>query len=327
MKNYFKNKKIVVAGGSGFIGTNLLIRIKKECNNVSANYFESKKFKKVSGVKYLKLDLKKKKDCLKLCKNASIVIMCAANSSGAAVMHNSPLSHLSSNIIMNTNMLEAAYECSVERFLFISSSTVYPNVTFPVKEKDTNFKYFEKYYIVGWMKRFSEILCEIYSNKIKPPMKTTIVRPSNLYGEFDKFDPYKSKVIPSLIRKVIEAQNPLIVWGDGKDLKDFLYIKDFCEGILKIIKSKSKSKFEVFNLASGKSVTIKEILKIIINYEKAEHLKIKFDTTKPTMIPIRLMDISKLKKVYKFKPKFDIKTGIESTINWYRKKIIKNNAQ
>ena len=125
MKNFFKNKKVVVAGGSGFVGTNLLIRIKKECTNLSANYFESKKFKRVQGVKYLKLDLKNKKDCLKLCKNASIVIMCAANSSGAAVMNSSPLSHLSPNIIMNTNMLEAAYECSVEKFVFISIPKCY----------------------------------------------------------------------------------------------------------------------------------------------------------------------------------------------------------
>ena len=77
------------------------------------------------------------------------------------------------------------------------------------------------------MKRFSEILCNIYSTKINNPMKTIVIRPGNLYGPYDKFDKEKSKVIPSLIRKIVEKQNPLEVWGDGKDLKDFLYIEDF----------------------------------------------------------------------------------------------------
>jgi GDP-L-fucose synthase len=232
-------------------------------------------------------------------------------------MEKTPLVHLTPNIRMNLNMLEAAYKSGVKKFIFISSNTVYPNVSYAVKEKDANFKFFHKYHVVGWMKRFSEVVCDIYSNKIPNPMKTIIVRPGNLYGPHDKFDKKKSKVIPSLIRKVVEKQNPLEVWGDGKDLKDFLYIEDFCKTLLKIIFKKNI--YEIYNLASGKGVRINDIIKLILKIEKTKKIKIKYDKTKPTMIPKRLINIDKVKKEFNFSVKTNLGEGLKKTISWFRR--------
>jgi GDP-L-fucose synthase len=313
-----KKKKILVTGGSGFVGTNLLKRLSAENNFLLySNYFKNKKFKKVTNVKYFKVDLEKLQDCKKICKNIDIIIMCAANSSGAAIMEKKPLVHLSPNIRMNINMAEAAYEAKVKKFIFISSNTVYPQVNFPVKEKNASFNFFDKYYVVGWMKRFSEIVMNIYGQRIKKNyMKTIIVRPGNLYGAHDKFDPIKSKVIPSLIRKVVKKQNPLTVWGDGKDLKDFLYIDDFTDAMLKIIKNINNS--VELNIASGKGHTIREVLNLILKIEQFNP-KINFDRSMPTMIPKRLIDIAKAKKIISFKPKISIEEGLKRTILWYKK--------
>jgi GDP-L-fucose synthase len=243
--------------------------------------------------------------------------MTAANSSGAAVMEKTPLVHLSPNIRMNINMTEAAYESGVKKFIFISSNTVYPQVDFAVREEQAEFDFFDKYYVVGWMKRFSEIVMEIYSNKIKlNKMVTIVVRPGNLYGPFDKFDPEKAKVIPSLIRKVVLRQNPLLVWGDGNDIKDFLFIEDFVEGLISII-NKIDS-YEVFNIASGEGVTIKQILNLILEIEDCKNLKINFDTSMPTMIPKRLINIEKAKKILNFYPKTNLEEGLKKTIYWYK---------
>ena len=310
---------ILVTGGSGFIGTNLLNQLnKKKKINLFSTYFKSKEFYRVKKVKYIKANLEKKSNCIKVCKNIDIVIMCAANSSGAAVMEKTPLVHLTPNIRMNLNMLETSYKLGIKKFIFISSNTVYPNVDFAVKEKDTNFTFFEKYYIVGWMKRFSELVCDIYSNKINKKMKTIIVRPGNLYGPHDKFDKEKSKVIPSIIRKIVEKQNPLEVWGDGKDLKDFLYIKDFCDLLIKIIFKKTK--YEIYNVASGKGITINKIIKLIFELEKIKKPKIKYDKSKPTMIPRRLINIERIKKEFNFKKCTNYKTGLKKTIQWYKNK-------
>lgn len=313
-----KIKNILVTGGSGFIGTNLLSKLSKsEEFKLYSNSYSNINFKKISGVNYVQSNLENLEDCRKICKNMDIVIMCAANSSGAAVMEKTPLVHLSPNIRMNVNMAEAAYEAGVQKFIFISSNTVYPLVDFSVKEDDASFDFFEKYFVVGWMKRFSEVIMEIYSKKIKlNKMVTIVVRPGNLYGPYDKFDPEKSKVIPSLIRKVVERQNPLSVWGDGNDLKDFLYIDDFVEALVEIINKVDE--YVVLNIASGNGVTIKQILNIILKIEKAENLKINFDTSMPTMIPKRLIDITKVKKYLNFNPKISLEEGLNRTISWYK---------
>ena len=314
-------KNLLVTGGSGFIGVNLLKELSKlKKYKITATYFKAKNFYKVNKVKYIKTDLEKLKNCYKVCKNIDIIVMCAANSSGAAVMDKTPLVHLSPNIRMNLNMLEAAYSQGVRKFIFISSNTVYPVSNFAMREIDAKFDFFEKYHVVGWMKRFSEIVCEIYSKKIKNPMKTIIVRPGNLYGPYDKFDPAKAKVIPSLIAKIVNRQNPINVWGNGKDLKDFLYIDDFCRALIKIINLNTD--FNTFNIASGKSITIKEVLKILMKIENLRNTRIFYDLSKPTMIPKRLISISKIKKQFAYKSLISIEEGLKRTLNWYKEKKI-----
>jgi len=311
-------KNILVTGGSGFVGINLLKKLSLNKNvNLYSNYYSKLNFIKIADVKYVNSNLENIDECKKICKNMNIVIMCAANSSGAAIMDKTPLVHLNPNIRMNINMTEAAYEAGVRKFIFISSNTVYPDVDFAVKEGDATFDFFDKYYVVGWMKRFSEIIMEIYSNKIKlNKMTTIIVRPGNLYGPFDKFDTEKSKVIPSLIKKVVERQNPLQVWGDGNDVKDFLYIDDFIGGLENIINKIDSH--EIFNIASGKGVTIKEVLSLILKIENYNNLKISFDGSMPKMIPKRLINIDKAKKILNFSPKISLEEGLLKTIEWYK---------
>ena len=313
-----RKKNLLVTGGSGFIGINLLkILSKRKEYRIFSTYCNSKNFYKVKGVKYIKSNLEVSNQCLKITKKVDIVIMCAANSSGAAVMEKTPLVHLTPNIRMNLNMLEASHKNKVKKFVFISSNTVYPVSRNSMTENDSNYNFFYKYHTVAWMKKFSEIVCDIYSNKIKSKMQTLIIRPGNLYGPYDKFDPDKAKVIPSLISRVVKRENPITVWGDGKDLKDFLYIEDFCKIFDKIVKSEKK--FEIFNIASGNSITIKNILDKLIKIEKIKNCVIEYDKTKPTMIPKRLINIGKIKKKYKFKPTTTIEAGLKKTLFWYKK--------
>jgi GDP-L-fucose synthase len=312
-------KNLLVTGGSGFIGINLLKELSKlKKYKITATYFKAKNFYKVNQVNYVKTDLENLRNCLKICKNMDIIVMCAANSSGAAVMEKTPLVHLTPNVRMNLNMLEAAYSQGVGKFIFISSNTVYPVSNFAMKETDAKFDFFEKYHVVGWMKRFSEIVCEIYSKKIKNPMKTIVVRPGNLYGPYDKFDPEKAKVIPSLITKIVNRQNPINVWGNGKDLKDFLYIDDFCRLLTKIINLNTD--FNIFNIASGKSITVKDVLKILMKIENLKNTSVFYDLSKPTMIPKRLISISKIKKEFTYKSLISIEEGLKRTLKWYKEK-------
>ena len=318
MNKFLSNKNILILGGSGFIGTNLLILLRKKgYKNITATYFTKKFFFKVIGVKYLKIDLRVSKNIDKLTKTADIVFMLAAVSSGAKIIEKNPLEHFSPNVRLNLDAIEKSYNNDVKKFIFVSSNTVYPDKKKSMTEQDINYQLFSKYYIVGWMKIFSEIVCNIYANKIHDKkMDILIVRPSNLYGPFDKFSYSKSKVVAALIRKFYEGKKPIEIWGDGKDLKDFLYIEDFCESLIKVVSRKKH--FEIINICAGKSVKIQNVIKILIKKFNIKNKDIYNNLDQPSMIPVRLMSNQSLIKNYKVKHRFDILKGLEKTIEWYK---------
>lgn len=233
MFEMFRTSKVLVAGGAGFVGVNLIKRLSELGAEVTATLHKKPVVIDDGRIKYIRCDLTKREDCRRAVEGADYVFMCAANTSGAAVMEKTPLVHVTPNVVMNTLMLEAAYKAGVQNFLFISSNTVYPATDHPVKEDEmVPGQMFEKYFCVGWMKQFTEILCKMYAEKIKNTMKTVVVRPANIYGPHDDFVWETSHVLPALIRKVVERHDPIEVWGDGNDIKDFIYIDDFVEGVL-----------------------------------------------------------------------------------------------
>lgn len=322
---FYDGKAVLVTGAAGFVGTHLISYLKSVGANVTAAIHEKKPQIVKSGVKYLKCDLTKMRDCIKVTQNIDYVFMAAANSSGAEVMQKTPLVHLTPNIVMNSQMLSAAYENKVKKFCFISSNTVYPVTDFAVAEEDANYDYFHKYFIVGWMKQFSEIMCNMYAEKIETPMQTLIVRPGNLYGPYDKFTMKDSKVIAALIRRAVERQDPFPVWGDGEDLKDFLFIDDFIEGMTHAFKAPSN--FQVLNIASGQPVTIKEVLNTILKVSKFTSADVQYDKSKPTMIPKRLINIDKIKKATGWAPTTDLASGLHKTIKWYQEHYMGTNPE
>ena len=147
-------------------------------------------------------------------------------------------------------------------------------------------------------------------------MATLVIRPANLYGPFDKYNKNESKVIAALLRRFVEKENPLVVWGDGSDIKDFLYIDDFIDGLIMAFQDEKIQ--GPINIASGKPVSIKEVVNILRKITKYEVDKeIIFDNTMPSMIPIRLINSDYAKVNLGWKPKTDIKDGLLKTYKWY----------
>lgn len=313
--NFFAGKKVLVAGAAGFVGTHLTQRLVNSGAIVRGTIHNSNPLMEINGVEYVRTNLETSIECDLVTKNIDYVFMCAANSSGAEVMTKTPLVHLTPNVIMNSQILAASYANNIKKFCFISSNTVYPLTDFAVSEDDVTGEFFEKYFIVGWMKRFSELMCEMYATKVNKPMPTLIVRPGNLYGPFDKYKKNESKVIAALIRRAFERENPFEVWGDGEDIKDFLFIDDFIDALLETFPNTSD--FDIFNVASGVPITIKEVLKHIIDISGNGVIEVNFDTTKPTMIPKRMIDISKINKLIGWYPKTSINQGLKLTFDWY----------
>lgn len=309
-------RNVLVTGGAGFLGANLVKRLVKLGANVRATLHKKDEVIKDDRIEYLWCDLRKAEDCRAACKDMEYVFMCAAVTHGAAVTEHTPLAYLTPNIIMNVLMIEEAYRAGVKKFLFVSSNGVYPLTDYPVKEEDQKFEFFDKYEIVGWMKRYTEIVCEQYSTKIAKPMTTVVVRPANMYGPMDDFEWETSHVLPSFIRRVVERHNPIVIWGDGSEIKDFIYVEDFIDGAIMVMEKIET--YDIFNIASGNQYRLRDCLQTIIELDGYENARVEYDTTKPVMIPKRLIDTTKAQKLVGFVAKTPIEEGLKKTIEWYR---------
>jgi len=312
----FKDTNVLVAGGTGFIGTNLTNRLLSLGANVRATTHKSSPTVADRRIEYVNCNLLNMNDCNKVVKDMDYVFMCAANTSGAAVMASTPLVHVTPNIIMNSQILESSYIHKIKKFVFISSSAAYPpSKNIPIKEDEMfSGDPYGTYFGVGWMKRYTEILCRLYS-QLKDPMKTLVIRPSNVYGPHDKFDPSVSHVMAATIRKVVEKHDPIQIWGTGNDVRDFIYIDDFIDGLL--LATEKIDGFDAINIASGDGHNIKDILQIALDVCKYDNAKISYDSTKPSMIPIMLVNTDKAERLLGFKAKIDIREGIKRTVEWY----------
>lgn len=316
---FFKNKSVLVAGGTGFVGVNLINRLLLLGANIRATVHKKSPVIVDNRIEYIKCDLLLMEDCNKLVCDMDYVFMCAANTSGAAVIASTPLVHVTPNIIMNSQMLESAYFAKVKKFVWLSSNAAYPpSGDRPVKEDEMfDGDPYDVYFGAGWMKRYTEILCKLYAEKLKNPMKTVVLRPSNIYGPYDDFDFATSHMMAATIRKVVERHNPIQVWGTGDDIRDLIYIDDFIDVL--VLAAEKLESFGPINIGLGKGYSIKEILQIALEIDAFKDVQIVYDTNKPSMIPVRLIDTEKAEKILGFKAKIDIREGIRKTLEWYRK--------
>jgi GDP-L-fucose synthase len=307
---FYKDKKVLVTGGTGLIGiplVEMLIEQGAEVRIVSlddpSRAHPETEFRQVNLVEF--------KNCIEVCQGMDFVFHLAGIKGSPAMTAKRPASFFVPTITFNTNMMEAARLCGVERYLYTSTIGVYSPAE--VFYEDDVWKTFpsEKDKFAGWAKRMGELQAQAYRIEYEWD-KIAIVRPANVYGPFDNFDPDNAMVIPSLIRRALDGENPLIVWGDGSAIRDFIHAKDVARGMLLAME---KAPGVPINLGSGVGVTIKEIVKIIVSNVKIKP-KVVWDTSKPSGDKKRVMDISRARSIG-FEPMISIEDGIKETMDWY----------
>jgi GDP-L-fucose synthase len=318
---YFQNQSVLVTGATGLVGSNLIPRLLAEGAVVRATVHHAAPVAPDDRVQYVQADLTKSEDCQRVVDGQRFVFMCAATTSGAGAVATTPMIHVTPNVLMNTLILDAAYQAGVKKFLWLGSTTGYPpSGQRAVKEEEMfDGEPYEAYYFSGWMKRFSETLCRMYGEKLAKPMTTIVLRPTNIYGPHDDFEPATSHVTPALIRKVVERQDPLEVWGTGDDVRDVIYVDDMVEAMVKAMEKIED--YTTINVGLGRGYSVKEILQAILELDGYTDAKITFNPDKPSMIPIRLVDTFKAQKDLDFKAEIGLHQGLKNTIRWYRESL------
>ena len=317
MATSLQKEPVLVTGATGLIGANLIQRLLNEGATVRATLHRKGPVIYDPRVEYVRADLTSAQDCRRAVAGQRFIFMAAANSSGAAAISATPMVHVTSNVIMNALMLEAAYDAGVEKFLWLSSTTSYPDAgPRPLREEEMfDGDPYDKYFFVGWMKRFTEVLCQMYGERLSRTMTTIVLRPTNVYGPYDDFQFETSHVAPALIRKVAEGWNPLEVWGTGDDVRDLLYVDDMVEAMLLALRHINGH--AAFNIGLGKGYSVKQLLGFLLQLAGYQP-EIVFAPEKPTMIPIRLVDTTKARDALRFTAQVDLPEGLERTLRWYR---------
>lgn len=312
--------KMLLCGSTGFIGRNLLDHFLGDPQyRILAPYFKTKPPKELikhPRVRFVKADLTDPKAVDEAVKGVDIVIQAAATTSGSKDIVTRPYTHVTDNAVMNSLLFRACYERQVERVIFFSCTVMYAPQEAPVKEEDFNGRITDKYFGVGWTKVYIEKMAEFYSRL--GPSQYTVIRHSNIYGPHDKYDLEKSHVFGATVAKVMKAKGgKIVVWGDGSEARDLLYVDDLVDFVDKAI-LRQRTRFELVNVGCGRAISVAELVQNIIN-RSGRDLEIEYDRTKPT-IPFSLaVDYSKATRVFGWTPKTSLAEGIEKSLAWYRK--------
>ena len=307
-------KKILVCGGSGFIGLNIVKFFNNKNYKVIATY-KTKRPKNTYGAIWIKTDLISSKNIKKIVKNYDGLIQCAAVTSGTKNMVSKPFMLVGDNVIMNSLLMKTAVQNNVKHFIFLSCSVMYHHSNKNLKETDYDpkKKLHKVYEGMGLTKIYIENMCKFYAERSNT--KFSVIRHTNIYGPHDKFENINAHFMSSVISRSKYASKKLMVWGKGNEKRDFLYIDDLCSAI-KNIMNKQKIKFDLVNVSYGKAFSIKNIVKKI-KIVMGKSYNIFFDKKKPSIKINILIDNSKMIRKYNWKPKISIDNGIKKTVSWY----------
>lgn len=303
-----KTKKILVTGGAGFLGSFVVEKLLER--GVSLENIFVPRSKDYNLVKW--------ENCEKVAAGQDIVIHLAVLVGGIGANREHPGKFFYDNLMMGTQMMEAARQARVKKYVAIGTICAYPKFTpVPFKEEnlwngypeETNAAY-------GLAKKMALVQSQAYREEYN--FNSIYLLPVNLYGPRDNFNLRTSHVIPALIRKVAEAKKEgrhfIEVWGSGVATREFLYVEDAAEAIVLALEKYEKG--EPVNLGSGREISIKDLVDTICKCFDFKG-EIRWDKTKPDGQPRRLLDTSRAEKEFGFKAKTGFAEGLKTTIDWY----------
>ncbi len=303
------DKAILVTGGAGFLGKQVVAQLLQAGADKA----------KITIPRSKDCDLRSLADCQRAAASQDVIIHLAAHVGGIGLNREKPAELFYDNLMMGTQLIHAAHEAGVSKFVCVGTICAYPKFTpVPFKEDDlwngypeeTNAPY-------GIAKK--ALLVQLQSYRQQYGFNGIYLLPVNLYGPEDNFDPRSSHVIPALIRKVYEAQQrgeqKLPVWGDGSPTREFLYSTDAALGIVMATQYYNES--EPVNLGTGYEISIRDLITLICELMDYQG-EIVWETDQPNGQPRRCLDTERAKAAFGFTAQVDFRQGLKNTIDWYR---------
>ena len=311
MNNFYSDKKVLVTGGTGLLGMALVELLLQKGAKVRVVSLDPSELLS-PAVEFFNLDLLEWENCLKACDGVDYAFQLACVKGGVGLRESRAVNFLEGNALVNLQMLRAAHQSGVRKYMYCSSIAVYPDAEIFREDEVWDKPPHPSNKYASWGKRIGELQCEAYLEQYG--YKTSILRPANIYGPFDNFDSLSAMVVPALIARIANGEDPLVVWGDGNQVRDFLYVKDCVRGMTEALEKYYEC--DPLNLGSGVPTTIREVVETILKYTPSQP-KVVWDTSRPIGNRIRLMDMTKARLKLGFKPAYSLDRGIKETVEWY----------
>jgi GDP-L-fucose synthase len=298
---------VAVAGGFGFLGANVSSVLQEQG-------FEAVPFSRRSGV-----DIRDWQSISSFMKKVKpeIVVNCAADVGGIAYNSVNPVGVYENNLLIGFNLIKASFESGVKKFVNIIPNCTYPGVAEFYTERGWWDGPMHDTVVTYGMPR-KALWVHAWALKMKHGFKSIHLVLPNLYGPNDHFDPIRSHALGAIIRKVMDAKmknrNSVVVWGSGTPVREWLYVEDAAEGIIKAIRIYDD--IEIMNIGTGTGLTIREIAEMIKHAAgwKGDFV---YDITKPDGAPKKILDVSRMRQILGWVPRTTIYEGIRKTVHWY----------
>jgi len=306
---FWRNKRVTITGGKGFLGSYVLDKLKaRNCNDIFLADLPEYNLTKINDIQRMYKEQK-----------PDIIIHLAAVVGGIGANRKNPGRYFYENAIMGIQLMHEAYLSKIDKFIAIGTICAYPKFTpVPFKEEDlwngypeeTNAPY-------GLAKKMMLVQSQSYRKQYG--FNSIFLLPVNLYGPRDNFDPESSHVIPALIKKCMDAiaqnKSDIVLWGTGKPTREFIYADDAAEGILLATEKYNKS--DPVNIGVGFEITIKDLVDLIVKYTGYKGTLV-WDISKPDGQPRRILDTTKAWNEFEFKARTSFEEGLKKTIEWYK---------
>jgi GDP-L-fucose synthase len=303
----FKGKNVLVTGGTGLIGRQVVALLCDTGARVTIVSLD--KIRVDERAEHVYGDLTGFEFCKDITRGKDFVFHLAGVKGSLEVTRARPASFFVPLLMMNTNILEACRINKVSKVVYTSSIGAYASAEVFKETENPEGPPMDMF--PGWAKRIAELQIQAYNIQYGLD-NFAVVRPCNVYGPGDNFDPDNAMVIPALMSRIYHKEDPLLVWGDGSAVRDFAYSRDVAEGVILALHYGTGGGF--VNLGSGRGYTIKELVETLHSFIDFNY---KFDTTKSSGFPRRVMDISLAKKLIHYNPTTSLRDGLKETWDWF----------
>jgi GDP-L-fucose synthase len=305
--------RVLVTGATGLFGRALVDRLVALGARVRATSTRSPAPPLPDSVEHVAGSLADPALAARVCRDMDGLFHCAGLRGAIAIQIKRACDMLAGNIAIDFTTLEAARRAGIGRVVYCSTISVYPPMAVYREELAWSGDPDPVHQYVSWAKRMAEKLVE--AQHVQYGLKTTaVVRSVNTFGPFDDFNPATAQVVPSLIRRVLDGEDPLVVWGDGSAVRDFLYIDDLVDGLL-LAYARGLGQGAI-NIGSGTGVSIRELVETVAKVA-GRSPRVQWDTSKPAGEPHKVADTTRARTLLGFAPRVALADGIARTARWF----------